>query len=400
MVDMKVGIVAYRFDHYSPVRNVVGIVPGIQYIKAKDLFARVNASAHALNRLAKREIISTFDLNNQFYDLNFNKVDILHLFNGISYGNTPWVSTFETVLPRFRSVVQVARLDATALQRDRKLHRAMDALAGPHCKCLIAMSACAAQIQTELLAKFDRHKEDVQNKINVMQPPQDLLVLRFEDKQVDLDGRIRFMFVGSAFFRKGGREIVDTLHKLRDQHHYDIELIIISNFQSDGYAVPVTSEMIERIKAFIRDNQDWVKYYPQLPNTEVLELMKKAHIGLLPTYADTYGYSVLEFQAAGCPVISTNVRALPEMNDNEMGWMIEVPKNHLGEAFYATESDRMSLSEAICIGLEKAVHEIFTDRSIILQKAGKSILSIEHSHSRIDFATRMNNIYLDALNRT
>ena len=63
----------------------------------------------------------------------------------------------------------------------------------------------------------------------------------------------------------------------------------------------------------------WISYVPKLTNNETLELMKKSHIGLLPTYADTYGYSVLEFQAAGCPVITTNVRALPEINNNNLG---------------------------------------------------------------------------------
>ncbi|MFW2788163.1 glycosyltransferase, partial [Acinetobacter baumannii] len=55
------------------------------------------------------------------------------------------------------------------------------------------------------------------------------------------------------------------------------------------------------------------------------------HIGLLPTWADTFGYSVLEFQACGCPVISTDVRALSEINNNDIGWLINVDKNKYGE---------------------------------------------------------------------
>ncbi len=99
--------------------------------------------------------------------------------------------------------------------------------------------------------------------------------------------------------------------------------------------------MIQRTAAFIQGNREWINYFPQLPNSEVLDMMKKAHIGLLPTYADTYGYSVLEFQAAGCPVVTTNVRSLPEINDNDKGWLIEVPKNRMGEAIYSTDTDRI-----------------------------------------------------------
>ena len=42
--------------------------------------------------------------------------------------------------------------------------------------------------------------------------------------------------------------------------------------------------------------------------------MATSHIGLLPTYNDSYGYSVIEFFSYGCPVITTNILALPEIN--------------------------------------------------------------------------------------
>lgn len=62
--------------------------------------------------------------------------------------------------------------------------------------------------------------------------------------------------------------------------------------------------------------------------------MKKSDVGLLPTWADTYGYSVLEFQACGCPVISSNTRGLPEINNNEAGWIINMPLTKLKEIDY------------------------------------------------------------------
>jgi glycosyltransferase involved in cell wall biosynthesis len=394
---MIVGIVGYRFDYYPYVRNIVGIVPGIEYRKAKDLFARVNAVARNLNRFTKRQLISTFDLNNQFFDFNLNKVDLLHLFNGISYGRIPWVSTFETILPRFASVVQGTHGASPGFASEWKLRRAFEALASNTCKQIIAISDCSADMQRQLLGEFSSYREKIERKLVVMHPPQEVLVSQFADKQIDLQGRIKFMFVGGAFFRKGGREILDTINMLRDQYHYDIELTIVSDLRIDGYAAQVNPEDIQRTTAFIQGNRQWINYFPQLPNSEVLEMMKKAHIGLLPTYADTYGYSVLEFQAAGCPVVTTNVRALPEINDNDKGWLIEVPKNRLGEAIYSTESDRLVMSDAIRKGLEKVVHEIFADRSIIPTKSKKAILSIKVNHSRESFSSQMKNIYLNAI---
>ncbi len=394
---MIVGVVGYRFDHYAYIRNIVGKIPGIEYRKAKDLFAYVNAGAHTLNRVSNREIISTFDLNNQFYDFNLNKVDLMHLFNGISYGRIPWVTTFETILPRFRIVVQKTHGSSPGFASEWKLRKAFDVLASNTCKQIIAISACARNMQCELLAEFSSYREDIERKLVVIHPPQEVLVSQFTDKQVDLNGRIKFMFVGNAFFRKGGREVVETIKNLRDQYHYDIELIIVSALHADSYAIEVHPDDVQRMATFFQENRDWIKYIPHLPNSEILDLMKQAHIGLLPTYADSYGYAVLEFQAAGCPVISTNVRALPEINDNEKGWIIELPKNRLGEAIYSTESDRSVISDAIRTGLEKVMHEIFSDRSIIPIKSEQAILSIKSRHSKEIFSSQMKTIYLNAI---
>lgn len=394
---MIVGVLGFRFDHYSYVRNIIGKVPGVEYCKTKDLYARKNALAHLVNRWVKREVLQTFDINHQFNDFGLNKVDLLHLYNGISYGRTPWVSTFETILPRFTKVVEATHGADPEFISDQKILKGMKALAGSPCKRLIAMSECSATMQRALLAGFDRFGEKIVSKLIVMHPSQELLLSNFKDKSLDLNGRINFMFVGNAFFRKGGLEIIETFKGLREQFNYDIGLIIVSDMRLDGYAASATQEDVQTASDFIGENRAWISYYKHLSNADTLEMMKRVHVGLLPTYADSYGYSVLEFQACGCPVITTNVRALPEINDNEKGWLIEVPKNRLGEAIYTTKPDRMAISSAIRKGLENAVQQIFTDRSAIQSKAEKSLLSVKLHHSRENFAAQMTNIYRDAL---
>lgn len=397
---MIVGIVGYRFEYYPYTRNIVGIVPEAEYKKTNDLFAQGNRMVHRLNRLATREIFSPFDLNNQFCDFNLNKVDLLHFFNGISYNRTPWVSTFETILPRFKNIVRGHHGEApgfSGFANVWKVRKAFEALAGPACKRIIALSKCGANMQRELLLDFSDYAESIERKLIVMHPPQNALVSHFSDKQLDMDGKIKFMFVGGAFFRKGGMEIVETLESLRKKHNYDIELTIVSSLRIDSYAANERPEDIRRAEQLIRANDDWITHFSQLPNPEVLRFMKESHVGLLPTYADTYGYSVLEFQAAGCPVISTNVRALPEINDNKKGWLIEVPKNRLGEAIYTTDEDRVALSNAIQTGLEQVIHHIFSDRSLVPMKSEKAISSIKENHSLQRYSAQMREIYIEAM---
>jgi glycosyltransferase involved in cell wall biosynthesis len=125
--------------------------------------------------------------------------------------------------------------------------------------------------------------------------------------------------------------------------------------------------------------------------------MQSAHVGLLPTYADTYGYSVLEFQANGVPVITTDVRALGEINNNSAGWLINVPKNELGESFYATAEQREQLSASIESGLEKIVRNIFSETESLRLKGIASLEKIERDHDPDDYARRMREIYQGVL---
>lgn len=125
--------------------------------------------------------------------------------------------------------------------------------------------------------------------------------------------------------------------------------------------------------------------------------MLNSHVGLLPTWADTFGFSVLEFQATGCPVISTDIRALPEINNNDIGYLIKVPKNEDGEGLYMTEAQRNVMSQTVQKGLEDAVLKIFEDKEQIAIKSDRSIANVAKSHSPVDYADKIRTIYLEAL---
>jgi len=184
---------------------------------------------------------------------------------------------------------------------------------------------------------------------------------------------------------------------LKEKNNYDIELIIISSLAINNYVTKEFANDIQHVRLLIHENKDWIKYFSRLENYEVLEWMKKSHVGLLLTYADTYGYAVLEFQAAGCPVVSTNIRALPEINSNDNGWIIKIPKNYLGEAIYSTKEDRLIIRNLIREGLEQVVHEIFSDKKIILEKSKNSIININKNHSIQNYSKKMSEIYRKAL---
>jgi glycosyltransferase involved in cell wall biosynthesis len=98
-------------------------------------------------------------------------------------------------------------------------------------------------------------------------------------------------------------------------------------------------------------------------------------------------------------VISTDVRALPEINDPECGWIIEVPRNRLGEALYTTEADRNSLSRRIEAGLEGVLRTILSNPESIRLKGEKSLERVRRDHDPRRHGAELTRIYERAVSR-
>ena len=395
---MRIGVLAYRMDFYTNKRLIVGKLPEAEYVAVRDWFSFQRRLALKINQLVGKPLINTFNLNNQFEDFDLNRVDVLHFSNGISYGRTPWVSSFETILPRFSHLVTRHQgKEKPQLHMDDLTRRGLEALAGKACLRILAWSQASARMERDLLADFPTdYTQAILDKMQVLHPPQEPLVEAVEPRDYHNEP-LRFMLVGAAFFRKGGREILQTFEKLVRQEGLLLRLIIVSALRLEPYAAHETEADAAWAKQKLSENADWIEWYPQLPNAEVLELLKQADVGLLPSYADTYGLSVLEAQACGKPVITTDIRALPEINPETAGWLIKVPKNELGEALYTTPEERAELSNAIQTGLEAIVRSIIDDPSQIAIKGTAALARIRQQHDPQMYAEALRQIYHLAL---
>lgn len=388
-------------DYYSNQRLMVGKLPEAEYVPVRDWYSFLRRAANKLNRTIGKPIIPVFNLNNQFEDLDLNRVDVLHFLNGISYGRTPWVTSFETIVPRFAHLVtrhhgkEIAHAGLDALTR-----RGLEALAGKACLGVLALSESSAQMQKDLLKDFPaEYAQPILDKMRVLHPPQEALVPEVTAREYSAESPINFILVGAAFFRKGGREILEVFEKLVRQEKLPLRLTIVSAMRIENYAAQETEADTVWAKKKIAENSDWITYYPGLPNSETLDLMRKADVGLLPSYADTYGFSVLEFQACGLPVITTDIRALPEINNSTVGWLIKVPRNALGEALYATVEEREALSQAIRAGLEQIVREIASEPAQIAVKGAAALERIRRDHNPAAYADVLRQVYQPALRR-
>lgn len=307
--------------------------------------------------------------------------DVFHFFNTINHSVTPphWVISIESAVPwplEVTRVVESENPDFSLIRNNSYVINALKSLASPNCLAMMALSKCSYHIQKKLIEQFPQYEDAISKKLLTLLPPQELKVTSVEDKGLKYsnDELFTFIYVGRNYFRKGGRDTVEVLAKLHNQ--YDFKLILISALDKDEGKYERTDHDLEDAQELIKENKSWIEYYSSLPNEQVLKKIKQSHVALLPTWMDTFAYSVLECQACGTPVISTSLRALTELNDQTVGWLIDVPVNCLNNPVMNNKSDFFKFESQLQKGLEEKVRYVLEHKAEVRAKAVNGINKI------------------------
>lgn len=366
--------VAHVHNGYPEDRNIKSVQDAnVKFIKVYDIFKFFDFFYFKLFKKTNLFFHNSFS---QFF--SFPKADVYHFFNGISYGTKPWISTFETILPRYN-------------QNYKLTYIAVKAMAKPNCKKLIAFSKFNKELQiTYLRNNFPEHADSIISKIEVIYPPQSLIndgnMKRFENTD-----SLKVLFVGHDFFRKGGREVFRAIEQLVNKGA-SIELTIVSKLNTDNW-ISFTNKNDKIDWKLKLENTEFCRYFDYLPNHEVLNLTKNAHILMLPSLQETFGYSVLEAQSCGTPVVTTSIRAFPEINNNECGWVIDVPQTEKGMVDISLGHDY--ISNIIIEQLKEIIISLTKEELHI--KSKKSIDRISGFHNIENFSKKNAEIYFDSM---
>ena len=332
-----------------------------------------------------KKIFPSFERSNVFGDgvlftIYVSKKDdyLIHVFDRIVLDNNhKWATTFEATLPAFFNY------DPESVRRFMK--KRLKHILSDNCKAIMPMSKWAYNLEIKLISEFAStdEAECVRRKMKVLYPPQKCFVsaeyVHQKCEVLRASQKIRFLYVGKDFVRKGGEIVLDVFDELSREYR-NFSVVVIGN--AEGTAR-------KRI-ADITENSSWLQYYDSLSNDKVIELAKESNVGLLPTFFDTFGFSILEMQSCGCPVISTNGEARAEINDDVFGWIIDTKSIENGKEWL--ENFEL-LRSFISTKLKDIVRSILDDPSCIEHKALKSIERVAKYHDPERYSDELRKIY-------
>ena len=123
-----------------------------------------------------------------------------------------------------------------------------------------------------------------------------------------------------------------------------------------------------------------------------MSLCKRTHIGLLPTYRDSFGYSTIEMQSCGCVVLSTDIFALPELNDPEIGYVCAI--RHAVDAL--TDGDDaavQALRPLLAQQLQEQLTRMMAERGTLVDKAQMSLARVAERYDPERHGERLYKLY-------
>ena len=300
---------------------------------------------------------------NSFMDWGLNRCNLYHFFNVIHLGNHPFITTYETVLPRWND-------------SPNEFKKGLEIIAKNNCIQLIAISTSASIRQVNIIKAY---RPDLLNVImqknRVLLPPQINFINTIEEKKA-IGNTIVFTMVGADFFRKGGQAIMAVFEQLFNENK-PVHLNIVSTLNYGDYASKTNKQDFEKVVQCIGKFTNHITHFKSMSNEAVKKLLLNTDVALLPSIAETFGYFILEAQAAGCPVITTDIRAMPEINNQETGWLINIKTDQRDDAELNNPNE---LIQKIEDQLYAIILEILNNPSIVRKKGSAALANIIENH--------------------
>jgi glycosyltransferase involved in cell wall biosynthesis len=157
------------------------------------------------------------------------------------------------------------------------------------------------------------------------------------------------LYIGTIIRKKGVLELPAIFNKLRRK--YPIARLVLIG--SDSYDIQTKSDSTWELlqKEFERKDLNNVTYLGKIPYQEIQEYIKKAHVCVFPTFAETLGMVTIESMALQKPVVNSNIGWAQELIvEGESGYLVH-PKKH---SEFANKIVDLLQDENLCVNIGSA----------------------------------------------
>lgn len=112
-----------------------------------------------------------------------------------------------------------------------------------------------------------------------------------------------FLTVSSLNYRKNFITVLQAFSKFCDSNQYG-NLYIVGDLKSDSF---------NGVDIQVYKSNERIKFLGRVSDDELIEYYRKAVAFVFPSLYEGFGIPVIEAQACGCPVISSDSSSLPEV---------------------------------------------------------------------------------------
>ena len=251
------------------------------------------------------KIKSLFFYNNRISRKNLKGVDLIYSPGFLVLNRFPFVVEID-------NVAVLAYYNLTLLRLLKPFIRWR--LKSKWCEGIV----CISEAARNSVVNFFKNDE-ISKKCSVVYP-----FVQQETVTKSKSDKVRFLFISSNFYLKGGKEVVDAFLEV-EKLVPGVTLMILTK----------TAELTGETKVKITSWKSIVLREANLDKAALFrDVYSNADVFVLPTYQDSFGMVYLEALSAGLPVIATDMFAVPEMViDGKNGFVCKSPISYFTDEF-------------------------------------------------------------------
>lgn len=176
--------------------------------------------------------------------------------------------------------------------------------------------------------------EIMREQLDFMLPPEKIAVVSnfydpyLESIQPDIiasgqaNGLLKIGYLSNLMYSKGIIHLVEAIEGLHAKG-IGLELHVAGKFMGDEY---MSSKEIEEYFQAKGRNNAWIKYHGVVRGGDKLAFYERINVFALPTFYthEAQPISIIEAMRAGCVIVSTHYKYIPDLVSKENGWLVSI----------------------------------------------------------------------------